>query len=63
MHTLISTVISLSFFLSLFSLPPFSLFPYPLLQILDIVPKGIHDKCPVIIGCTRDVDLVMGFYK
>ena len=33
------------------------------LQILDIVPKDIHDKCPVIIGCNRDVDLVMSFYK
>jgi fructose-1,6-bisphosphatase I len=31
--------------------------------VLDIVPTGIHDKCPVIIGCKRDVDRVLGYYK
>ena len=31
--------------------------------VLDIVPTGIHDKCPVIIGCKRDVDRVLSYYK
>jgi fructose-1,6-bisphosphatase len=31
--------------------------------VLDLVPKGIHDKCPVIIGCNRDVDRVLAYYK
>jgi len=33
-----------------------------IMRVLDIVPKGIHDKCPVIIGCKRDVDMVLGYY-
>eukprot|EP00596_Hydrurales_sp_CCMP1899_P010437 CAMPEP_0119041584 /NCGR_PEP_ID=MMETSP1177-20130426/12575_1 /TAXON_ID=2985 /ORGANISM="Ochromonas sp, Strain CCMP1899" /LENGTH=324 /DNA_ID=CAMNT_0007007755 /DNA_START=146 /DNA_END=1120 /DNA_ORIENTATION=- len=32
-------------------------------NILDIVPLDIHDKCPVIIGCNRDVDMVLAYYK
>lgn len=32
-------------------------------RILDVEPKGIHDKCPVIIGCNRDVDRVLSYYK
>lgn len=32
-------------------------------SVLDIVPTGIHDKCPVIIGCKRDVDRVLSYYK
>jgi fructose-1,6-bisphosphatase I len=32
-------------------------------RLLDIAPKSIHEKCPVIIGCTRDVDAVIGEYK
>jgi fructose-1,6-bisphosphatase I len=32
-------------------------------NVLDLVPKGIHDKCPVIIGCKRDVDRVIDHYK
>lgn len=31
--------------------------------ILDIIPTGIHDKCPVIIGCSRDVQYILNFYK
>ncbi len=30
--------------------------------ILDLVPTGVHDKCPVVIGCTRDVDRVLAYY-
>lgn len=32
-------------------------------RILDVVPKGIHDKCPVLIGSGRDVQRVLGYYK
>jgi fructose-1,6-bisphosphatase I len=38
------------------------MFKGKLTRILDIVPSGIHDKCPVIIGCTRDVDRVLKEY-
>ncbi len=31
--------------------------------ILDLVPKTIHDKCPVIIGCKRDVQRCLSYYK
>lgn len=31
-------------------------------RILDIQPKGIHDKCPVLIGSTRDVERVLSYY-
>mmetsp|Transcript_30419 Transcript_30419/g.49096 ORF Transcript_30419/g.49096 Transcript_30419/m.49096 type:complete len:405 (-) Transcript_30419:152-1366(-) len=32
-------------------------------RLLDIAPKSIHEKCPVIIGSTRDVDAVIDEYK
>jgi len=31
-------------------------------RILDLKPNGIHDKCPVIIGCKRDVQRVLSYY-
>jgi len=31
-------------------------------RILDVQPLGIHDKCPVLIGCTRDVERVLSYY-
>lgn len=31
-------------------------------RLLDIVPKSIHEKCPVVIGCKRDVDKVISEY-
>ena len=31
-------------------------------SILDLVPRNIHDKCPVIIGCKRDVDMVLAYH-
>jgi fructose-1,6-bisphosphatase I len=34
-----------------------------IMDILDIFPTGIHDKCPVIMGCVRDVQHVLSFYK
>jgi fructose-1,6-bisphosphatase I len=32
-------------------------------RLLDIVPTSIHEKCPVIIGCRRDVERVLDYYK
>eukprot|EP00434_Breviolum_minutum_P005006 symbB.v1.2.004418.t1/scaffold237.1/size257402/8 len=32
-------------------------------RLLDIVPETIHEKCPVVIGCKRDVDAVLDEYK
>lgn len=32
-------------------------------NILEVQPRGIHDKCPVLIGSTRDVDRVLSYYK
>jgi fructose-1,6-bisphosphatase I len=31
-------------------------------RMLDLVPTTIHEKCPVVIGCTRDVDRVLKEY-
>lgn len=31
-------------------------------RILDVKPKGIHDKCPVLIGSSRDVQRVLSYY-
>jgi len=31
-------------------------------RILDLQPENIHDKCPIIMGCTRDVNDVIGRY-
>ena len=31
-------------------------------RILDLTPTGIHDKCPVVIGCSRDVQRVLNHY-
>ena len=33
-----------------------------IVDILDLVPNGIHDKCPVILGCIRDVSRVLSEY-
>jgi len=32
-------------------------------RILDIVPTGIHDRCPVFLGSRDDVQDLMKFYK
>jgi fructose-1,6-bisphosphatase I len=32
-------------------------------RLLDIVPKSIHEKCPVVIGSERDVNAVINEYK
>jgi len=38
------------------------LFRGSITDMLDLVPTGIHDKCPVVIGCTRDVQRVLKEY-
>jgi fructose-1,6-bisphosphatase I len=38
------------------------LFRGEITELLDLVPRGIHDKCPVILGCSRDVVRVLGEY-
>ncbi|PIL24191.1 hypothetical protein GSI_13944 [Ganoderma sinense ZZ0214-1] len=32
-------------------------------RILDIVPKGIHERCPVFLGSREDVQDLMKFYE
>ena len=32
-------------------------------RLLELVPTTIHEKCPIIIGCNRDVNKVLEFYK
>ncbi len=39
------------------------LFRGTLSRILDLVPKNIHEKSPIIIGCTRDVNRVLNEYN
>jgi fructose-1,6-bisphosphatase I len=31
-------------------------------DMLDLVPTSIHDKCPVVLGCVRDVERVLSEY-
>jgi len=38
------------------------MFKGELKRILDIIPQDIHEKCPVIIGCSRDVRRVLSEY-
>jgi fructose-1,6-bisphosphatase I len=38
------------------------MFQGKLARILDLQPTGIHDKCPVVIGCSRDVQRVLDHY-
>jgi hypothetical protein len=38
------------------------LFRGQIIDMLDLVPTGIHDKCPVVLGCTRDVQRVLSEY-
>lgn len=32
-------------------------------RILEVMPTSIHDRCPIIMGCKRDVDAVMSGYR
>lgn len=34
------------------------LFEGKLGRILEVVPTGIHSRCPIIMGCNRDVENV-----
>ena len=38
------------------------LFRGSIVDMLDLVPTGIHDKCPVVLGCVRDVQRVLAEY-
>eukprot|EP00668_Euglena_longa_P045972 GGOE01061655.1.p1 GENE.GGOE01061655.1~~GGOE01061655.1.p1 ORF type:complete len:371 (-),score=86.85 GGOE01061655.1:195-1307(-) len=39
------------------------LFKGKIQRLLDLVPTSIHEKCPVILGGERDVQLVLNKYK
>jgi len=32
-------------------------------RIMEVVPENIHDRCPIIMGCPRDVEKVLSFYQ
>jgi len=32
-------------------------------RILAVPPEHIHDRCPIIMGCKRDVDKILDLYK
>merc|ERR1712023_59378 len=32
-------------------------------QVLDLIPEDIHDRCPIVLGCQRDVDRFLSFYN
>merc|ERR1719464_2664684 len=32
-------------------------------RILEVKPEHIHDRCPIIMGCERDVKEVLGLYE
>ena len=32
-------------------------------RILDVPPKNIHDRCPIIMGCERDVSKILNRYN
>lgn len=32
-------------------------------RILEVDPEHIHDRCPIIMGCPRDVEKVLGLYQ
>lgn len=32
-------------------------------RILEVIPEHIHDRCPIIMGCERDVSQVLELYK
>jgi len=32
-------------------------------RVLDLMPEGIHDKCPIIIGSPRDVQRTLSYYR
>lgn len=32
-------------------------------RIMEVVPENIHDRCPIIMGCPRDVEKVLSFYN
>lgn len=39
------------------------LFKGKIQRLMDLVPTSIHERCPVILGGARDVNLVLGKYR
>lgn len=31
-------------------------------RMMELEPKGVHERCPVILGSERDVNTVLSFY-
>jgi fructose-1,6-bisphosphatase I len=31
-------------------------------RMMALEPKDVHERCPVILGCPRDVNIVLDFY-
>lgn len=31
-------------------------------RMMDLEPTGVHERCPVILGSERDVNIVLNFY-
>jgi fructose-1,6-bisphosphatase I len=32
-------------------------------RVLELQPKKIHERCPVYLGCTRDVEKILEFLR
>ena len=32
-------------------------------RLLDLEPENIHDRCPVVLGCKRDIEAVLNIYN
>ena len=32
-------------------------------RIMEVVPNHIHDRCPIIMGCVRDVNKILEYYQ
>ena len=32
-------------------------------RIMEVMPEHIHDRCPIIMGCERDVTKILSFYE
>jgi fructose-1,6-bisphosphatase I len=32
-------------------------------RIMEVVPENVHDRCPIIMGCARDVEAILAQYQ
>jgi len=32
-------------------------------RVMEVMPEHIHDRCPIIMGCQRDVDKILALYN